>query len=47
MLEGDTFATEADARIEIFDFIESYYCVSAVSAGRFYLASASFRMASG
>ena len=25
MLQGGTFATEADARIEIFDFIESYY----------------------
>ena len=25
MLQGGSFATEADARIEIFDFIESYY----------------------
>ena len=25
MLQGGTFASEADARIEIFDFIESYY----------------------
>ena len=25
MLQGGTFATEADGRIEIFDFIESYY----------------------
>jgi transposase InsO family protein len=25
MLQGGTFSTEADARIEIFDFIESYY----------------------
>jgi transposase InsO family protein len=25
MLQGGSFATEADARLEIFDFIESYY----------------------
>ena len=25
MLQGGTFASEADARFEIFDFIESYY----------------------
>jgi transposase InsO family protein len=43
MLQGGTFATEADARIEIFDLIQSYYNHHRKHSALGYLAPAHFK----